>query len=245
VALAGLEPERLEELSAELGGAPWFECDVTDWDAVDAAVEGTVERLGGIDVVVANAGINSYAPVDVIERERFEQIVDVNLLGAWRIARSALPHVVERGGYLLFVASMYAILRGATVPAYVTAKAGTEAFADAIRVELRSLGVDVGVAYYSFLDTDLVRSAQQDPAYLRLREALPAPFRRNAPLGPAVEATIRGIERRSRTVFFPPWLRALAPLRGVLQPVLESRMAATAGEPLRMFRERGGRRPVH
>ncbi|HYN52055.1 MAG TPA: SDR family NAD(P)-dependent oxidoreductase, partial [Thermoleophilaceae bacterium] len=58
VALAGLEPEELERVARQCGtNAEWFECDVTDWDALERAVEGTVERFGGLDVVMANAGI--------------------------------------------------------------------------------------------------------------------------------------------------------------------------------------------
>jgi NADP-dependent 3-hydroxy acid dehydrogenase YdfG len=59
VALVGLEPDELEHLSAELGDrAAAFEADVTDADALEAAVDGAVERFGGIDVAIANAGIN-------------------------------------------------------------------------------------------------------------------------------------------------------------------------------------------
>jgi NAD(P)-dependent dehydrogenase (short-subunit alcohol dehydrogenase family) len=57
VALAGLEPELLERVAGECGQAPWFECDVVDRAQVEAAVAGAVERLGGLDVVVANAGV--------------------------------------------------------------------------------------------------------------------------------------------------------------------------------------------
>src|SRR3954467_1205723 len=59
VALLGLEPERLEEVAAKCGGAPWFECDVADRNAVGAAVEEAVGRLGGLDVAIANAGIGA------------------------------------------------------------------------------------------------------------------------------------------------------------------------------------------
>ena len=140
---------------------------------------------------------------------------------------------------------MYALLHGATVAAYVTSKAGVEAFADSLLVELKPLGVDVGVAYFSFLDTDLVRSALEEPAVAKMRENLPAPLNRTSRVEPAVEATARAIERRSRTVFYPGWLRVVAPLRGVLQPLLEPRMAAAAEEPLRMLRDRDRGRPPH
>jgi NAD(P)-dependent dehydrogenase (short-subunit alcohol dehydrogenase family) len=208
-------------------------------------VDGTVERLGGIDVVVANAGINKAAPADAIDRETWERIVEVNLLGVWRIVRACLPHIMDRHGYVMCIASMYALLHGATVSAYVTSKAGVEAFADSLRVELKPSGVDVGVAYFSFLDTDLVRTALEDPAVAKMRDNLPWPLNKTSPVKPAVDATVQAIERRSRTVFYPGWLRVAAPLRGILQPLLEPRMAATAEEPVRMLRERESGRPPH
>src|SRR5689334_25099042 len=58
VALVGLEPEELEKVAAQCGSdAIWFDTDVTDWDALERAASGTVERFGGIDVVMANAGV--------------------------------------------------------------------------------------------------------------------------------------------------------------------------------------------
>src|SRR3954468_12014218 len=65
VALVGLEPELLEQRAHELGtgGATWFEADVTDLEALRAAADGTVERFGGIDVVLANAGIAAATPI--------------------------------------------------------------------------------------------------------------------------------------------------------------------------------------
>ena len=194
-------------------------------------------------MVVANAGINKAGPADSIERETFERIVEVNLMGVWRVVRACLPHIIDRRGYVMCVASMYALLHGATVAAYVTAKAGVEAFADSLRVEMKPRGVDVGVAYFSFLDTDLVRSALEEPAVAKMRDNLPWPLNRTSPVQPAVDATVRAIERRSRTVFYPGWLRVVSPLRGVLQPLLEPRMAATAEEPLRMLRDSERGRP--
>src|ERR687886_2533232 len=66
LALVGLEPERLAALAAELGGGTaWFECDVTDQAALERAAAGTVAALGGIDVVVASAGVASNGTVAV------------------------------------------------------------------------------------------------------------------------------------------------------------------------------------
>src|SRR4051812_43388886 len=72
VALVGLEPELLAALASELGDrAAWFEADVTDRAAMDAAVAGTVERFGGIDVVIANAGISPMGTVTTLAPEAF------------------------------------------------------------------------------------------------------------------------------------------------------------------------------
>jgi NAD(P)-dependent dehydrogenase (short-subunit alcohol dehydrogenase family) len=237
VALAGLEPDRLEQLAADLGDAPWFECDVTSWDDLDAAVAGTVERLGGIDVVVANAGINHIGTVETIDREAFERVVDVDLLGVWRTVRAALPHVIERRGYVLCIGSIYSAMHGPTVAAYTASKSGVEAFADALRVEIKAKGVDVGVAYFAFIDTDLVRGSLEDPAVKMMRERTPWPLGKTLKVEDAVAAAVRGIERRSRTVPYPGWTRVLLAARGVIQPLFEPFMARNSEEPVRMLNE--------
>src|SRR3712207_2104411 len=63
VALLGLEPELLEEVARSCGDAPWHVCDVTDREAVEAAVESSAQTLGGLDVVVANAGVAAQLPI--------------------------------------------------------------------------------------------------------------------------------------------------------------------------------------
>src|SRR5215470_4844124 len=109
VALVGLEPAELERVAGECPGAVFFEADVTDRDALAAAVDGTVDALGGIDAVVANAGIGNVGFVRSIEPEAFERVLEVNLLGVWRTVRACLPHVIERRGYVLNIASTAAI----------------------------------------------------------------------------------------------------------------------------------------
>src|SRR5690606_32787886 len=109
LALAGLEPERLAELAAELGPEhTWWELDVTDQDATNRVVAEVVDEFGGIDVVMTNAGIASYGTVRQIDPAAFQRVIDVNLTGIFRTAHAALPHVIERRGYVLVVASLAA-----------------------------------------------------------------------------------------------------------------------------------------
>src|SRR5829696_5260104 len=177
VALVGLEPEELERVAAQCGtNAAWFECDVTDNDALARAVEGTIERFGRIDVVMANAGIGGAGMVRSIDPAAFERTIEINLLGVWRTVRACLPQVIESQGYVLVIASLAAALHGPGMAAYSASKAGAEAFADSLRIEVRNLGVDVGVGYFHYIDTDMVRGGDSHPALGGLRQDAPRPF---------------------------------------------------------------------
>ncbi|HEX7289873.1 MAG TPA: SDR family oxidoreductase [Conexibacter sp.] len=223
VALVGLEPEELARVAGECGpDAAWFAADVTDTAALEAAVQGTVERFGGIDVVIANAGIGTGGPVRSIDPATWERVVEVNLLGSWRTVRAALPHVIERRGYVLQVASVAAIAHAPFMSAYCASKAGVEAFADCLRTEVVHLGVDVGVAYFSWIDTDMVRGVDERAGTVGLRSRLGrGPMRKTYPLSEAATAVARGVERRSRHVTVPNWIRAALLLRGPLAIVTD------------------------
>ena len=224
VSLVGLEPELLEQRATELGPrAAWFEADVTDVDALERAVDATVERFGGIDIVIANAGIAPVGTVRTIDRAEFERTIEINLLGVWRTVRATLPHVVERRGYVLPIASLAAALHLPLMAHYAATKAGVEAFADSLRGEIAHTGTKVGVAYFSFIETDMTAEAFAVEATSRLREATPAAFRSVAPVSDAGRAIVRGVERRARTVYAPRWVPIALRLRGILQPVLETR----------------------
>ena len=214
VSLVGLEPELLEQLAAELGpDAAWFEADVTDRAAIDAAVAGTVERFGGIDVVIANAGVAPVGTVSTLPREAFAKTIDVNLMGVYDTIHAALPHVIERRGYILPIASAAAIMHLPMMAPYAASKAAVEAFADCLRVELAPKGAAVGCAYFSFIDTDMVRQADAHPATQASKITMGT-----APLSAAVDAIVAGIEGRRRVVYAPRHVRPLLSLRGLANP---------------------------
>src|SRR3954468_9641249 len=221
VALAGLEPELLEQRAAELGpSAAWFECDAPDRDAVERAVEEAVERFGGLDIVVANAGVATGGPVAQIDPDGFERVIEVNLLGVWRTVRAALPHVTARSGYVLPIASLAAALHGPMMSAYCASKARVEAFADCLRTEVRHTGTAVGCAYFSFIDTDMVRRGLDRPSAQRAKDRMRGPLK-PPPVSVAGAAIVRGIERRSRHVVAPRWVLPALYLRTLLQPLTE------------------------
>jgi NAD(P)-dependent dehydrogenase (short-subunit alcohol dehydrogenase family) len=236
VALVGLEPEELERVAAQCGSnAAWFECDVTDAEALERAVAGAVERFGGIDAVMANAGIAPMGMTRSTDPMAFERTIEINLLGVWRTVRACLPHVIERQGYVLVIASMAAALHAPGMAAYCASKAGAEAFADALRSEVKHLGVDVGVGYFGFIDTDMVRGADAHPAIGALREAAGGPMSKTYPLSKAGRALADGIERRRRWVVVPSYARAMIVLRTLLQPLLERESQTHAPEADALF----------
>jgi NAD(P)-dependent dehydrogenase (short-subunit alcohol dehydrogenase family) len=238
VALAGLEPEELERVARQCGtNAAWFECDVTDWHALDQAVEGAVERFGGLDAVVANAGIAAVGMTRSIDPRAFERTLEVNLTGAWRTVRACLPYVIERRGYVLVVASLAAAVHGPGMAAYAASKAGAEAFADSLRIEVKQLGVDVGVAYLSWIDTDMVRGADAHPAMSKLRNEIRGPFGKTHPVSAVGEAVATGIQERRRWVVVPGWSRALLVLRTALAPLLDQALRKRAAEADELFRD--------
>ncbi|HEY1274455.1 MAG TPA: SDR family oxidoreductase [Thermoleophilaceae bacterium] len=222
VALVGLEPDELRRVAEQCGpSAAWFEADVTDWSALETAVEGAVERFGGIDCVMANAGIAPIGMVRSTDPAAFERTIEINLLGVWRTVRTCLPHVIERRGYVLVIASLAAAVHGPGMAAYSASKAGAEAFGDSLRAELNHLGVDVGVGYFSFIDTDMVRGADSHPIYARLRTEMPGPFGKTYPLSDVGEAVADGIENRRRWVVVPTWARGLIVVSRMLGPLME------------------------
>jgi NAD(P)-dependent dehydrogenase (short-subunit alcohol dehydrogenase family) len=158
------------------------------------------------------------ASVGAIEPDDFEQVIEINLLGVWRTVRAALPHVIERRGYVLTIASVAATMPTPLLGAYSASKAGVENFARSLRIEIAHTGTRVGVGYFSLIDTDMTRDALADPLVPRALGALPGRLTRPLPVGAAGEAIARGVERRSARVYAPRWVPALLAARGVTAP---------------------------
>ncbi|MEV4766986.1 SDR family oxidoreductase [Micromonospora chokoriensis] len=216
VALVGLEGELLKQLSADLD-AHWYECDVTDQTALDAAVVSTVDRFGGIDVVVANAGIANLGTVAVGPVDALVRTVEVNLCGAIRTVSAALPHVTAARGHVLIVSSAAAFTAMPGMAAYCASKAGVEQFANVLRLETRPTGVTVGTAHPIWIDTDLVRDIRADlPSFRTALRRMPWPLSTVVPVEQCAETLLRGIERRRRTVYVPRSLAMVQALRPVV-----------------------------
>jgi NAD(P)-dependent dehydrogenase (short-subunit alcohol dehydrogenase family) len=227
VVIVDLRRDAAERAAAGIGASRTLglEADVADPEAIAAAIEATVERFGGLDVVVANAGIA--APVSTVrttEPAAFERVLEVNLLGVWRTVRAALPQVVGRRGHVVVVASVYAFANGAGTAVYAMAKAGVEQLGRALRVELAQHGASSSVAYFGVIDTEMVRQAiDRDALAQRMIATLPRVMTKRLPPAAAGEAIAVGIERRAPRIVRPRRFIVMSMLRGLLNPLLDAR----------------------
>lgn len=238
VALVGLEPDKMAAVAERCGEGTFVaECDVSNHDQVKAAIDAAADALGGLDVVVANAGIATGGPMRTQDLRSWERVIEINLLGVMYTDRAALPHLERSGGYVLNIASTAAVLRGPGMTAYCAAKAGVEALSDCLRIEMAPLGVQVGVAYFLFLDTDMVNDSEREmPVLQKAKAEMPRVFARTYPLPPAIDEVVNAIAARRRRVAYPRWfLKTLAARQFFASRMAERQAGKTVPEALREY----------
>lgn len=227
VAVLDLDAEEAREAAERIGPrAIGLAGDVTDQSAMMGAVAAVVERFGGLDVAVANAGIaqKNFASVRAISGEEWERVFEVDMLGVWRTVRAALPQIVERQGQMIVVSSVYAFANGMGNSPYAVAKAGVEQLGRALRVELATHGASASVAYFGWVDTKLVQDAFAQEDSERVRSLSPDWLLKRISPDEAAAGLVRGIEERAPRIFVPRWWRYVSALRGVINPLLDRRM---------------------
>jgi len=231
VTVVDLDPGEAREAAERIGErALGIGADVTDHGAIMQAVADTVERFGGLDVVVANAGIaqSKLATVRGIGTEEWERVFEVDMLGVWRTVRAALPQIVERRGHIVVTSSVYAFVNGVLNSPYAVAKAGVESLGRSLRAELMPLGASAGVAYFGWVDTKLVQDAFEQRHSERMQANLPGFLRKRIEPDEAGAAVVRGIEERAPRTFAPKWWRYVSALRGIINPLLDRRFESDA-----------------
>src|SRR3954465_9812748 len=227
VALVGLEPELLARVADELGPEHlWVETDVTDADALKAAVQRTVDTFGGLDVVVANAGIAPLTTVYTASAQALSRTIEVNLIGAMLTAHAALPEVEKRRGHVLLVSSAAAFTVLPGMSAYCAGKAGLERFGDALRLEVAHRGVTVASAHPPWIDTDLVRDTEEAlPTFAETRKQLPGPLGAYTSVDTCAQALLDNLETRRRRVFVPGSVAVISALRQMVTGAAAEKLA--------------------
>ena len=229
--LTDVDADALASFAAALGGdrVLTVTADVRDLPAMQAAVDAGVQRFGGLDVVVANAGIASYGSVLQVDPAAFKRLMDVNVLGVFHTVRAALPAIVERKGYVLVVSSLAAFTAAPGLAPYNASKAAVEQFANALRLEVAHHGVDVGSAHMSWVDTAMVRDTKTDlSTFGEMLSKLPYPVNVTTSVEKCGAAFVDGIEGRKTRVYCPRWVGALR----WLKPIMSTRLGEA---PIKRF----------
>ena len=236
VVLTDVDEGLLKEVAARIGEDRVLTvvADVRDLSAMQNAVDKGIERFGGIDIVMANAGIGTYGSVLQVDPEAFRTLIDVNVVGVFHTVRATLPSVIDRQGYVLIVSSGAAYLAFPGLAPYNASKAGVEHFANALRLEVAHLGVDVGSAHMSWIDTPLVRESKADLSTVgEMLASLPGPLAKTTSVEKCGDAFVKGIEARKRRINCPGWVEVLRWIRPLLATrMVEAQTAKTASELL-------------
>jgi short-subunit dehydrogenase len=211
VGLAARSTPDLEALAVELPGAHHvLTCDVALAASIATAVEDFVAAAGGLDLLVANAGISHYEPVAEQRLEHIEDMTAVNWLGTVHTVQAALPHMLRQGSGQIVVMSSGAGLRGFPgAAAYGATKAAQRIFAEALRHELAGTGVSVTTVFPGEIRTSL---------HDHERSRMPAWYRGGSgAASPDVLAAkiLTAVERDSRHLYYRPFVKGMGILHGV------------------------------
>ncbi|WP_240644091.1 SDR family NAD(P)-dependent oxidoreductase [Antribacter gilvus] len=174
VVVADLLDDVGKALAADLGERAVFEhLDVTDEDDWSRVVGATTERLGGVDVLVNNAGIGDVGRVTSITRERWDAVIAVNLTGVFLGCRAVTPAMIAAGrGSIVNISSVEGLRGSAALHAYVASKFGVRGLTKSLAMELGPRGVRVNSVHPGFVMTDM--TASMDPEYAHIPLGRPA-----------------------------------------------------------------------
>jgi NADP-dependent 3-hydroxy acid dehydrogenase YdfG len=159
VALAARRRDRLEALEDKLGAngaATAIALDVTDEQACRDAVSATRDRLGGLDIVINNAGLMLLGPILEADTEDWRRMINTNVLGLMYLTHAALPHLVAQGsGDIVNISSVAGRVARLGSGVYNASKWGVNAFTESLRQEVTERGVRISVVEPGLVDTEL------------------------------------------------------------------------------------------
>jgi len=160
VTVLGRTAASLQTLVASGGGAGWELADVTDAEALAAAIARAEAARGGIDILVNNAGAAESAPLARTDRALWDRMLALNLTSVFEATRLLLPGMVARGyGRVVTIASTAGLTGYAYVAAYVAAKHGVVGLTRALALEVARSGVTVNAVCPGFTDTDMLEAS--------------------------------------------------------------------------------------
>ncbi len=220
VVLAARQLEGLESVASHCrasGAAAWVvPTDVSVQSQCEALVDQTLAKAGRLDVLVNNAGVSGHAQLgDVVDMAWYEEMMRINFWGSAWVTHRALPHVKASRGQICAVSSLAGLVGVPGRTAYCASKWAQTGFFEALRVELRSAGVDVTVAYPGVVDTRIRYRGYDASGRPAGKSGLDE--RGAMPVDECAQLILEGIQRRRRDVVMTSkgklgrWLKLLAP----------------------------------
>ena len=144
-----------------------FKADVRDFDALKAAADAGFAEFGRLDIVVANAGIASFAMTDQMEESMLQDVIDINLTGVWHTYKATVNHMIAagNGGSIMFISSTGGLKGLAAIPHYVSAKHGLVGLARTCAIEVAPHMIRVNTIHPTNIDTDMINNQSTRQAF--------------------------------------------------------------------------------
>ena len=156
VCIAARNHDEIEKAVSELGdNARGFVCDVRDYEQVSGLIAYAIKELGGLDVLVNNAGIGVFETVEETSAEDFRAVLETNLFGVFYCCREAIPEMRRRGGgYIINISSLAGANPHPRMAAYNASKFGLNGFSEALMQEVRHDGIKVSYIMPGSVNTE-------------------------------------------------------------------------------------------
>lgn len=228
VALVDVDVDLAQVAASSLGDrALAAQADVRDRDGMAVATAEVVEAFGGLDVVVANAGVTpARGTLRRLDPDDFDRVLDINVRGVFNTVRPAIEPVIAAGGHMVVVASVAAIMPGPMGSPYMISKAAAEQLGRALRLELAAHGASAGVAYFGVVETEMTAVTMDgDPIAAALGDRMPWPLSRRITAATAGRVIAEGVARRAPRTLAPRGWHAITLGRGLVPALLDDIVA--------------------
>ena len=192
----------LEQCRAHSPESRMWVVDLADFGAVDDLATTAIAELGGVDVLVNNAGIPKHKGVLDVDPETVDRVMRVNYVSPVRLTLRILPHMVERGsGRVVMVSSVAATLSSPGEGTYDASKAALSVFSEAMAIDLWDLGVRVNIIYPGVVDTPLFLVPDNDPL---------SPEIEKIPVAEFIDGMMAALAEDQLQAYIPQWFEDIA-----------------------------------